>query len=252
MGQFNHYSSQEWVCSCPLHHDTSKELFAIIVVIIKILVLPRGRALGAWCNAAFQCQSSPLLPSSTSPPEPCGTPGAEQSQDWDLCFQQSRTHQRCHHQPRGLSRAQHGSCSCLREAALGPPSTSLLRAPHWGWGSSCRVKLHFTFQMLRFKDWSFHGPWAWPNCWWTWFGWISLPVSLPPLNLSQNIKVKTALERMVQCKEAYVQVECNKSQWGDTLSKEKKEKKFKSWMCWDTLSKCRSLVLSTQVKQSAL
>lgn len=29
---------------------------------------------------------------------------------------------------------------------------------------------------------------------------------------------------MVQCKEAYVQVECNKSQWGDTLSKEKKKK----------------------------
>lgn len=31
---------------------------------------------------------------------------------------------------------------------------------------------------------------------------------------------------MVQCKEAHVQVECNKSQWGDTiLNKKKKEKK---------------------------
>lgn len=65
-------------------------------------------------------------------------------------------------------------CSWPREAApagiaLALPSASLLRARR-ARGSSCRVKLHFTFQMLRFKDWSFHGPRAWPHCWWTWFG----------------------------------------------------------------------------------
>lgn len=103
-------------------HDTSKEIFAIIVSTINNLVLPRGAALAAWCNAAFQSQSSPhtpILPYQHFPPgalaavgphgaEPCLPPN--RSQDWNLRFEQSRAHQRWHHKPRDLFRARHSSC----------------------------------------------------------------------------------------------------------------------------------------------
>lgn len=133
MGQFNHYSSQEWVCSCPLHHDTSKAIFAIIVKLLIIWYFPKEQHWGL--AAMLPVPALPLHP--TPPQQPCGTPGLSRARAGSLLSTEQQ-HQRCQQQPRGLSRAQHSSCSCscLRNTALGAPNTSLLRKPRWAGGAA--------------------------------------------------------------------------------------------------------------------
>lgn len=128
---------------------------------VNNLVFPQGTALGACCNAA----------SASPPPAPHPSlaalwdPRAEQSQGWISAFNRAAT-PTLPAAAKGFvqSPAQRLLLLLPQEHCSGCPQRLPAQEATLGWGSSCRVKLHFTFQMLRFKDWSFtghrHGPTA--------------------------------------------------------------------------------------------
>lgn len=106
MGQFNHYSSRSDFAPVLCTMTQAKKSLLLLLKLLIIWYYPEEQhwLLGAMLpSSASPPHTAPPSPSSTAAPEPwllwdpTGLSPGCQSQEWDLCFQQSRTHQHCPH-----------------------------------------------------------------------------------------------------------------------------------------------------------